>query len=99
MYSFINNIKRRPVNKFKKHNPSNNSPPQSSFQMDPMREAKTVSLFSQPYLDTYNKCYKNIVVINLMPQVFFYYFKKIIVNSYKLLKFNSSLYFNCKICY
>jgi len=31
-------------------------------------QAKTVSLFSQPYLDTYNQCYKNIVVINLMPQ-------------------------------
>lgn len=34
----------------------------------PIQQAKTVSLFSQPYLDTYNKCYKNIVVINLMPQ-------------------------------
>ncbi|MFY7730793.1 MAG: hypothetical protein ACOVRN_14825 [Flavobacterium sp.] len=31
-------------------------------------EAKTVSLFSQPYLDTYNQCYKNIVVVNLKPQ-------------------------------
>jgi len=31
-------------------------------------QAKTVSLFSQPYLDTLNQCYKNIVVINLMPQ-------------------------------
>jgi hypothetical protein len=30
--------------------------------------SKTVALFSQPYLDTYNKCYKNIIVINLMPQ-------------------------------
>ena len=30
--------------------------------------AKTVSLFSQPYLDTYNQCYKNIVVVNLKPQ-------------------------------
>jgi hypothetical protein len=29
---------------------------------------KTVSLFSQPYLDTYNQCYKNIVVVNLIPQ-------------------------------
>ncbi len=34
----------------------------------PEFEAKTVSLFSQPYLDTYNKCYKNIVVVNLKPQ-------------------------------
>jgi len=30
--------------------------------------AKTFSLFSQPYLDTYNKCYKDIVVINLVPK-------------------------------
>ena len=30
--------------------------------------AKTVSLFSQPYLDTYNECYKDIVVINLVPK-------------------------------
>jgi hypothetical protein len=30
--------------------------------------SKTVSLFSQPYLDTYNQCYKNIVVLNRHPQ-------------------------------
>jgi len=30
--------------------------------------AKTITLFSQPYLDTYNQCYKNIVTINLPPQ-------------------------------
>jgi hypothetical protein len=30
--------------------------------------AKTVTLFSQPYLDRYNQCYKNIVTINLIPQ-------------------------------
>jgi hypothetical protein len=30
--------------------------------------SKTVSLFSQPYLDTYNQCYKNIVVLNRPPQ-------------------------------
>jgi len=30
--------------------------------------AKTVALFSQPYLDKYNQCYKNIVTINLIPQ-------------------------------
>jgi hypothetical protein len=29
---------------------------------------KTISLFTQPYLDTYNKCYKNIVTVNLPPQ-------------------------------
>ena len=30
--------------------------------------AKTVTLFSQPYLDKYNQCYKNIVTINTIPQ-------------------------------
>ena len=34
----------------------------------PNQSAKTVTLFSQPFLDTYNQCYKNIVTINLMPQ-------------------------------
>lgn len=29
---------------------------------------KTVTLFSQPYLDSYNQCYKNIVTVNLLPQ-------------------------------
>jgi hypothetical protein len=70
MYNFINNI-GRPANNFNKqqgikHIPPNN--PHPSFQIDSMREAKTVSLFSQPYLDTYNQCYKNIVVTNLLPQ-------------------------------
>ena len=32
------------------------------------RQAKTVTLFSQPYLDKFNQCYKNIVTINLIPQ-------------------------------
>ena len=30
--------------------------------------SKTVSLFTQPYLDKINQCYKNIVVINMRPQ-------------------------------
>lgn len=34
----------------------------------PIYKAKTVSLFSQPFLDTYNQCYKNIVVVNLLPE-------------------------------
>ena len=34
----------------------------------PNQGAKTVTLFSQPFLDTYNQCYKNIVTINLIPQ-------------------------------
>ena len=29
--------------------------------------SKTVVLYSEPYLDTYNQCYKNIVTLNLMP--------------------------------
>lgn len=29
---------------------------------------RTCSLFSQPYLDTYNQCYKNIITINLLPK-------------------------------
>ena len=36
--------------------------------LQPIEKAKTFCLSSQPYLDTYNQCYKNIVVINLMPQ-------------------------------
>ena len=30
--------------------------------------SKTVSLFSQPYLDKCNQCYKNIITVNLPPQ-------------------------------
>jgi hypothetical protein len=30
--------------------------------------SKTFSLFTQPYLDPYDKCYKNIVTVNLYPQ-------------------------------
>ena len=30
--------------------------------------AKTVTLFSQPYLERFNQCYKNIITINMMPQ-------------------------------
>ena len=29
---------------------------------------KTYVLYSQPFLDTYNQCYKNIVTINLLPE-------------------------------
>jgi hypothetical protein len=32
------------------------------------QHAKTITLFSRPYLDKYNQCYKNIVTINLVPQ-------------------------------
>ena len=30
--------------------------------------SKTVSLFSQPYLDSCNQCYKNIVTVNCLPE-------------------------------
>lgn len=60
MYNFINNYQNK---KFVKPNNLNRgmAPP-------PFQGAKTVSLFSQPYLDTYNQCYKNIVVVNFRPQ-------------------------------
>jgi hypothetical protein len=58
----MNNFNRRIKNPNIPKNLLRGSPPEK-----PML-SKTVSLFSQPYLDTYNKCYKNIVVINLMPQ-------------------------------
>jgi len=36
--------------------------------MNVNKAAKTVALFSEPYLDTYNQCYKNIITLNLPPQ-------------------------------
>jgi hypothetical protein len=65
MYNFINGINGLQGKKKSRNIPTNlvrGAPPEKPIV------AKTVSLFSQPYLDTYNKCYKNIVVINLMPQ-------------------------------
>ena len=66
MFSFVNNINKnsRKIHNFNKKNIVTNIPPVISQNVS----SKTVSLFSQPYLDTYNQCYKNIVVINLMPQ-------------------------------
>ncbi len=69
MFNFINNmnksqggLKRIRGNSIKPNNLNRGIPP------PPMNGSKTVTLFSQPYLDKYNQCYKNIVVINLMPQ-------------------------------
>lgn len=70
MYSFINggigglNNNRRP----NKTRPQ--PPPAKTLNRTTQinTDAKTVSLFSQPYLDTYNECYKDIVVINLVPK-------------------------------
>ena len=60
------NIKNLSRMKMTRHNPQEMSQPAIHF--DNMMSAKTVSLFSQPYLDRFNQCYKNIVVINLPPQ-------------------------------
>lgn len=64
MYNFINNMNNKGVKRIvgKPNNLNRGTPP------PPLHQAKTVSLFSQPYLDTYNQCYKNIVVVNLKPQ-------------------------------
>jgi hypothetical protein len=67
MYNFINNMNsNRNVNfkgsSIKPNNLNRGKPPL------PINGSKTISLFSQPYLDTYNQCYKNIVVVNLKPQ-------------------------------
>ena len=62
MYKFINSINKNSTqSRGFKNIPSTNT-------SDPMREAKTVSLFSQSYLDRINQCYKNIVTLNLPPQ-------------------------------
>jgi len=70
MFKFINNINKN-QNSHSQNNlkMSKNIPSINNNQIQPLlREAKTVSLFSQPYLDEYNKCYKNIVTLNLPPQ-------------------------------
>ena len=64
MYNFIGNMRDKRNYTRNIHIPNSlqrGTPPEKPFQ------AKTVSLFSQPYLDTYNQCYKNIVVTNLLP--------------------------------
>jgi len=65
MYNFVNNM-----NKDYKTRGSSNKPNSLNrgIPPPPIQESKTVSLFSQPFLDTYNQCYKNIVVVNLKPQ-------------------------------
>jgi hypothetical protein len=67
MYNFINNINGKKSSYPRNFNNTRNlsSIPRSN---NIIHEAKTVSLFSQPYLDTINQCYKNIVVLNLKPQ-------------------------------
>lgn len=58
MYNFVKNMNG-------KNNPRKIIP--TSLVRGEPRMAKTFSLFSQPYLDTCNECYKNIVVINVIP--------------------------------
>jgi hypothetical protein len=69
MFNFINNmnngkkgLKQISGRSIKPNNLIRGTPPST------IQGSKTFSLFSQPYLDTYNQCYKNIVVVNLMPQ-------------------------------
>ncbi len=69
MFNFINNMNsnkssftRTGIKYSVPNSLKRGAPPPPEF------EAKTVSLFSQPFLDTYNQCYKNIVVLNLKPQ-------------------------------
>lgn len=65
MFNFINNMNGKQGPKGRSVRPNNLN---RGVPPPPLTSSKTVSLFSQPYLDTYNKCYKNIVVVNLMPQ-------------------------------
>jgi hypothetical protein len=71
MYNFSLHSKRRLSiqipNSSTPITPRTQTQTQSQIQT-PLFEAKTVSLFSQPYLDTYNQCYTNIVVVNLFPK-------------------------------
>ena len=69
MYRFIYNQGNRNNNNNKNIIRFQQQPKNQQQNGVPMRgEAKSISLFSQPYLDTYNQCYKNIVVVNLPPQ-------------------------------
>ena len=64
MYKFINSMNKNTNQNFNKKMKM----PTANYNDNHIIESKTVSLFSQPYLDTYNQCYKNIVVVNLPPQ-------------------------------
>lgn len=73
MFKFINSINSmQPIQsrgyKLAKNMPTTTQCNSAVEAFNTMRESKTVSLFSQPYLDRYNKCYKNIVTLNLPPQ-------------------------------
>lgn len=62
MFNFIKNMNKNKNKGVPIRTKSNLIPP------PPIQGSKTISLFSQPYLDSYNQCYKNIIVVNLIPQ-------------------------------
>jgi hypothetical protein len=71
MFRFIktaNKGNKKNLSKMKMIRHSPQEIPQQAITFNNMISAKTVSLFSQPYLDRFNQCYKNIVVVNLLPQ-------------------------------
>lgn len=66
MYNFINNMHGKPRFNINRLPISITTPKPEPLR--PQFNAKTVSLFSQPYLDKYSQCYKNIVVVSHMPK-------------------------------
>ena len=68
MYAFIKNSNKLKNNYNKTQMVQNMSSANKQYVATNDMALKTFSLFSQPYLDQYNQCYKNIVVINAHPQ-------------------------------
>jgi hypothetical protein len=68
MFNFINNINNISNTKNNRGMKMSRNIHSINNQLPSLKESKTISLFSQPYLDEYNKCYKNIVTLNLRPQ-------------------------------
>ena len=54
--------------RFRLHTPPPSKKYQQQHYVNHNQGSKTVTLYSQPYLDTYNQCYKNIVTINTKPR-------------------------------
>jgi hypothetical protein len=68
MYKFINGINKNGPRHTNMKSHVFNTTNKQQIQQSNMLGSKTFSLFSQPYLDRFNQCYKNIIVINLQPQ-------------------------------
>ena len=70
MFNFTKNVNKGKPRNLSKMKLVRHNPPVKhvAIPFDNSMAAKTVSLFSQPYLDRFNQCYKNIVVVNLPPQ-------------------------------